>query len=102
MAEGAIDAAVVYAANGPVVLEAEGIETDQIALDDFMQIPANGLVTNRSNYRDNHRTRGRHGRRHCTSIEYTLENPDEAFEIALKFVPEAGGENRDHQSRRIR
>ena len=27
------------------------------------------------------------------AIAYTLANPDEAFAIALKFVPEAGGEN---------
>jgi NitT/TauT family transport system substrate-binding protein len=28
------------------------------------------------------------------SVEYTLANPDEAFEISLAVVPEAGGENR--------
>jgi NitT/TauT family transport system substrate-binding protein len=26
-------------------------------------------------------------------VEYTLANPDEAFEISLAAVPEAGGEN---------
>jgi NitT/TauT family transport system substrate-binding protein len=26
-------------------------------------------------------------------VAWTLANPDEAFEIALTFVPEAGGEN---------
>jgi NitT/TauT family transport system substrate-binding protein len=26
-------------------------------------------------------------------VEHTLANPDEAFAIALSFVPEAGGEN---------
>ena len=29
------------------------------------------------------------------SIAYTLANPDEAFEISLRFVPEASGENQD-------
>ena len=26
-------------------------------------------------------------------VEYTLANPDEAFAIALSYVPEAGGDN---------
>jgi NitT/TauT family transport system substrate-binding protein len=38
---------------------------------------------------------GRDGARHCSrrSIAWTLDNPDDAFAIALAQVPEAGGEN---------
>ena len=51
LADGAVDAAVDYAVNGPVVLAAEGIATDQIVLDDYLRIPANGLVTNEETIR---------------------------------------------------
>lgn len=95
LADGAIDAAVDYAANGPVVLAAEGIETDQIMLDDYLRIPANGLVTNEDTIRERPELVSAMVGATLRSIEYTLQNPDDAFEISLMFVPEAGGENRE-------
>ena len=94
VSEGLVDAAADYAVNGPVVLAAEGIETTQIALDKYLRIPANGLVTNqRTLENDPELVRGM-VRATLKAIAYTLENPDAAFESALKFVPEAGGDNR--------
>ncbi len=46
LSQGQVDAAVDYAVNGPVVLALQGITTTQIALDPFLTVPANGLVTN--------------------------------------------------------
>ena len=81
------------AVNGPVVLAQQGIETTQIGIDDFLSIPANGLVTNERTLEENPDLVARMVRATLKSIQYTLENPDEAFAISLKFVPEAGGEN---------
>jgi NitT/TauT family transport system substrate-binding protein len=94
VSEGIVDAAVDYAVNGPVVLAQEGIETTQIALDDYLQVPANGLVTNEETLANDPELVGKVVRATQRAIEATLANPDEAFEIALEFVPEAGGENR--------
>jgi NitT/TauT family transport system substrate-binding protein len=88
-----VDAAVDYGVNGPVVLAQAGIETTQIALDDYLQIPANGLVTNETTVAENPELVAKMVRATQKAIQYTLDNPDEAFAIALKFVPEAGGEN---------
>ena len=93
VSEGLVDAAVDYAVNGPVVLGNAGIETVQIALDQYLQIPANGLVTNERTLHEEPQLVAGMARALQRSIAYTLANPDEAFEIALNFVPEAGGEN---------
>lgn len=93
VSEGLVDAAADYAVNGPVVLGAEGIKTVQIPLDQYIQIPANGLVTNEKTLADEPDLVAGMVRAMRQSIDYTLANPDESFAIALKFVPEAGGEN---------
>lgn len=93
ISEGTVDAAVDYGVNGPVVLAQAGVETTQIKLDDYLQMPANGLVTNEQTIADNPELVGKMVRASLKAVQYTLDNPDEAFTIALKFVPEAGGEN---------
>lgn len=94
VSEGLVDAAADYAVSGPVILAAAGIETVQIPLDVYVKIPANGLVTNERTIQEEPELVRAMVRATLRSIAYTLEHPDEAFEIALKFVPEAGGENR--------
>ncbi len=91
--EDTVDAAVDYSVNGPVVLAQEGIETTQIGLDDYLRIPANGLVTNEETLTNNPELVGKMVRATLQAIQYTLDNPDDAFAIALATVPEAGGEN---------
>ncbi len=90
---GTVDAAVDYGVNGPVVLAQAGVETTQIKLDDYLQMPANGLVTNEVTIAEKPEVVGKMVRASMKAVQYTLDNPDEAFAIALKFVPEAGGEN---------
>lgn len=89
VSEDTVEAAVDYGVNGPVVLAQAGIETVQIKLDDYLTIPANGLVTNEiTQLNDPDLVRGM-VRASLKSIQYTLDNADEAFEIALIYVPEA-------------
>lgn len=88
-----VDAAVDYAVNGPVVLGLEGIATTQINLDEYLRVPANGLVTNEQTIAENPELVAKMVRATQRAVAYTLANPDEAFAIALTFVPEAGGEN---------
>lgn len=95
VSEGTVEAAVDYGVNGPVVLGEAGIETSQIKLDSYLRIPANGLVTNETTLGENPALVKAMVRATMQAIQYTLDNPEEAFEIALKFVPEAGGDNID-------
>lgn len=91
--EDTVDAAVDYSVNGPVVLAQEGIATTQIGLDTYLRIPANGLVTNEETLTNNPELVGKMVQATLQAIQYTLDNPDDAFAIALATVPEAGGEN---------
>ena len=93
MTAGSVDAAVDYAVNGPVVLAQAGITTTQIKLDDYLQMPANGLVTNEKSVQEKPELVAKMVRASLKAVQYTLDQPDEAFAIALKFVPEAGGDN---------
>jgi NitT/TauT family transport system substrate-binding protein len=93
ISEDLVDAAVDYGVNGPIVLAQQGIATTQIGLDDYLRIPANGLVTNDITIAEEPELVEKMVRATLRAISYTLENPDEAFDIALKFVPEAGGDN---------
>ena len=41
-----VDSAVIYLANEPVVLRSQGYDVDVIRVADYLQLVANGLVTN--------------------------------------------------------
>jgi NitT/TauT family transport system substrate-binding protein len=90
----AVDAAVDYAVSGPVILQQEGESIRTIELDGYLAMPSNGLVTNESTLENSPELVRKMVRASLRGVEYTLANPDAAFEIALKFVPEAGGDNR--------
>jgi NitT/TauT family transport system substrate-binding protein len=76
-----------------VILAQAGIETTQIKLDQHLRIPANGLVTNETTIQENPELVRKLVRATAQAIQYTLDQPDEAFALSLKFVPEAGGDN---------
>ncbi len=87
--QGLVDAAVDYAANGPVQFRMQDIPASVIVVDDYMHLPANGLVTSEDVIAsDPDRVQGM-VRAMLRGVAYTLAHPDKAFEISLKFVPEA-------------
>lgn len=88
-----VEAAVDYSVNGPIVLAQAGIETVEFRMDTYLNMPSNGLVTNETIIAQRPELVEAMVQASLRGIAYTLENPDEAFEIALRFVPEAGGEN---------
>lgn len=89
-----VDAAVDYSVNGPVVLAQQGITTTQLTLDDYLHVPANGLVTNEKTIQENPELVRKMVRATLKAIQYTLDHPDEAFALTLTVVPEAGGDNK--------
>jgi NitT/TauT family transport system substrate-binding protein len=91
--QGTIDAAVDYAANGPVVFRHAGESITEIGLDAYLSMPSNGIVTNDATIQNDPELVRKFVAAARRGVEYTLANPDEAFEIALTFVPEAGGDN---------
>lgn len=79
-------AAVIYVANEPVQLRARGYEVDVIRVADYVQLAANGLITNETTIAQNPDLVQRMVRAILRGIADALADPDEAFEISLKFV----------------
>lgn len=95
VSEGQVDAAIDYIVNGPVQLQAEGQAVDIIAVSDYIDLPANGLVTNQKTIEERPELVQKMVSAMLSGIRDTLADPDEAFAISLQAVPEAGGDNEE-------
>jgi NitT/TauT family transport system substrate-binding protein len=97
LTEDQVDAAVVYAANEPVQLRQAGYEPHIIYVADYMNLVSNGIITNEKTIAEKPQLVAGLVRAVLRGLRYTIDHPEEAFEICLEYVPEAGGENRDTQ-----
>jgi NitT/TauT family transport system substrate-binding protein len=97
LAEGQVDAAVCYIMNEPVQLEQSGQEINVLAIADYVNMVSNGLITNEQTIAEEPALVQSLVRAVLRGLRYTIDHPDEAFEICLKHVPEAGGENAPQQ-----
>jgi NitT/TauT family transport system substrate-binding protein len=76
----------VYAANEPVQLRAQGYEINEILVADFVQLASNGLLTNEKTIADNPELVQHMVTALVKSLEYTIANPDEAYELSKAHV----------------
>jgi NitT/TauT family transport system substrate-binding protein len=99
LAEGRVDAAVVYATNEPLVLEAEGFTPSTINVADWIDLVANGLMTNETTIRDDPELVQGMVRAMVRGIRDTLADPDAAFEIVRdeRWGAEINDENAELQ-----
>jgi NitT/TauT family transport system substrate-binding protein len=91
--EGRIDAAVCYVVNEPVQLRQSGHSISEFLVSDYVDLVSNGLITNEKSIDTRSETVAALVRALVRGIEDTVADPDAAFEVALKHVPEAGGDN---------
>jgi NitT/TauT family transport system substrate-binding protein len=95
---GQVDAVVVYAANEPVQLAALGEEIDLIYVADHADLVSNGLVTSEQVIADHPDLVRAMAAAFAESLQYTIDHPDEAFEISKQYVEGlADAENLDVQ-----
>ncbi len=80
------EAASVYAANEPVQLRALGFDINELLVADYVQLASNGLITNEKTIASNPDLVRRMVAAMVNGIAYTIQNPDEAFEISKKYV----------------
>ena len=90
VANGQVDAAVGYAVNEPLQLGIQGYDPDVIVVADYVDLVANGIVTNEDLLEGDAELVQRVVTGSLMGIRETLADPEGAFEIVLKFVPEAG------------
>lgn len=87
-----VDAAMDYIVNGPVQLRLAGQEVVVIPVSDFIDLPSNGIITNDKTIRERPELVRAMVSAVMRGLKDTLADPDSAFEISLKAVPEAGGD----------
>ena len=93
LAEGQVDAAICYAMNEPVQMRVTGYDVDILYVADYINLVSNGLITNETTARDQPELVQGMVRAALRGLAYTLEHPDEAFEISRQYVPELAGDN---------
>ena len=86
LVSGQVDSAVVYVPNEPVQLEAQGYEVDTIRVLDYLQMTANGLLTNETVIEENPDLVRRMARAMLKGLQAALDDPDQAYEICKKYV----------------
>ncbi len=86
LATGQEQAVVGYIANEPIQLGARGYEVSVIRVSDYVQLAANGIVTNETTLRDNPDLVRRFVQAFIKGLNDTISNPDEAYEISKKYV----------------
>lgn len=90
-------AVVGYAANEPIQLEHQGYDVDVIQVADYVELASNGLITNEVTIRENPDLVRGMVRAILRGIADTIANPDEAYEISLKYVEGLGQLDREVQ-----
>jgi NitT/TauT family transport system substrate-binding protein len=79
-------AGVIYIANEPIQLQAQGYEVTVIRVADYMQLVSNGLITNEKTIRENPDLVRRMAQAMLKGITDALKNPDEAYQISQKYI----------------
>jgi NitT/TauT family transport system substrate-binding protein len=96
---GQVDAAVVYANNEPIVLEAQGTPVDVLRVSDYVTLASNGLITNEATLRDDPELVRRMLRAFERGLQDTLDDPSAAFEISKDYVEGLTGDTETVQRR---
>ena len=86
LVNGVSEAVVVYISNEPIKLRAEGYDVDVLAASDYLSLVANGLITSEKMLVEQPEQVAAMVRATLKGIQYTIDHPDEAFEISEKYV----------------
>lgn len=81
-----IDSAVIYLANEPVVLRSQGEDVDVIRVDDYLQLVANGLVTNEDALKEQPEMVKAFVQAMLQGITDTAADPEAAYQISEKYI----------------
>lgn len=80
------EAVVIYVANEPEALKQRGYDINLIKVSDYVDLVANGLVTNENTLRENPELVQKMITATIKGIEFTMQDPDTAYEICKKYV----------------
>ena len=92
-----VDSAVIYLANEPILLQQQGYDADVIRVADYLQLVANGLVTNETMLNEHPEQLQAFIEALLKGIADTLADPDEAYEISKSYVEDLTDLDRELQ-----
>lgn len=87
MAAGQQDIVVGYTANEPIQLRARGIAVTELRVADYAQLAANGLLASEKVIAENPELVRAFVSAFLKGLKDTLDNPDEAFTLSGKYIP---------------
>ena len=87
LTSGRVQAVVIYTPNEPVQLAAQGFPVNTLRVADYMQLVGNGLITNEDTLRQNPDLVRRMVGAMLKGIQDALANPDQAYTVCEKYVP---------------
>lgn len=90
-------AGVIYIANEPIQMEAQGYPVDVIKVSDYLKLVANGLITNEKSLEEDPELVRGMIKGLLLGIQYSIDHPDEAYEISKKFVENLDKADQDVQ-----
>ena len=80
------EAIVVYSANEPIQLAAQGYEINEIRVADYVNLASNGLLTSEKMIAENPEMVHGMVAALLHGIDYAAQNPDEAYELSKKYI----------------
>ena len=87
LSQGEVDAAVIYMANTPVVLTAQGYSVVAFPISDYVALVGNGIVTNETTIASQPELIEAFTTATMQGITYAAAHPEETYEICKDFVP---------------
>ncbi len=85
---GQVEASVVYVSNEPLTIQNNCFEVNVIYISDYVNLVSNGLVTNEETIQNEPELVAGVTRALQRGVQFVMENPDEAFELSLKYIPD--------------
>jgi len=80
------DAVVIYITNEPIKLRNEGYQVNVLKVSEFFPLVGNGLITNQKTINEHPDLVRAMVKATLAGIVYTIDHPEEAFQICRKYV----------------
>lgn len=87
-----VEVATGYAMNEPLVLAAQGVDVNVITIADYFPLASDGVIASEKLLASEPDVAQRFTRATLKGLQATIDNPDEAFTISLKYIPELKGD----------